>query len=259
MANPFPGMDPYLEMQPFWSDFAPTFLGEIRNALLGPLLPRYDVRIEEYLILTEDDHHLHRLRPDVIVSTNERRTSGAQGGIAILDSVSAEAEYPAFEPRTQRRLKIIHLPKQRVVTALELLSPANKSPGEGGLGAYLDKREELLSCRCNLVELDLLRGGERLPMNGPVPPGDYYAYIGRVKTMPRCQVIAWPLRAPLPSIPIPLLPEDGELPLDLQAVFRSAYEPAFYDRRLPYDQPLVPPLPEPDQAWVSAVLTAART
>jgi hypothetical protein len=30
----------------------------------------------------------------------------------------------------------------------------------------LNKRAEFLACRCNLVELDLLRGGERLPMAG---------------------------------------------------------------------------------------------
>lgn len=32
------------------------------------LLPRYDVRIEEYLILTDEDHRLHRVRPDLTVS-----------------------------------------------------------------------------------------------------------------------------------------------------------------------------------------------
>jgi len=31
MPCPFPGVDPYLEMQPFWSDFAPAFLTAIRN------------------------------------------------------------------------------------------------------------------------------------------------------------------------------------------------------------------------------------
>jgi hypothetical protein len=32
--------------------------------------------------------------------------------------------------------KIIHQPTERVVTVLELLSPANKAPGEDGLEAY---------------------------------------------------------------------------------------------------------------------------
>jgi hypothetical protein len=120
-------MDPYLEMPPFWSDFAPTLLAEIRNALLPQLLPRYDVRIEEYLDL---------------------------------------------EPRKQRRLRLVHRPTGRVVTVLELLSPSNKTPGEGGLDSYLEKRAEILASRCHLVELDLLRGGERLPMAGPLPSGD---------------------------------------------------------------------------------------
>ena len=47
MPCPFPGINPYLEMQPFWSDFAPRLLAEMGNALLPQLLPRYDVRIEE--------------------------------------------------------------------------------------------------------------------------------------------------------------------------------------------------------------------
>ena len=52
--------------------------------------------------------------------------------------------------------------------------------------------------------------------------------------------MTWSLRSPLPIVPIPLLPEDPEVPLDLQAVFHAAYEPSLYDRRLPYDQPLFP-------------------
>jgi hypothetical protein len=62
------------------------------------------------------------------------------------------------------------------------------------------------------------------------------------------------LRSPLPTISIPLLPEDPEIPLDLQAAFRAAYEPSLYDRRLPYDQPLEPPLSAADEAWMQPIL-----
>jgi len=113
----------------------------------------------------------------------------------------------------------------------------------------------LLASRCHLVELDLLRGGERLPMAGPLPPGDYYAFIGRSGNRPNCEVIGWSLRAPLPTIKIPLLPPDPDLPLYLQAVFRAAYEPAFYDRRLRYDRPLTPPLSPGDETWVKQALS----
>jgi hypothetical protein len=161
-----------------------------------------------------------------------------------------ELDYPEFEPHTQRHLRLIHRPTGRVVTVMEVLSPANKSPGEDGLDAYLDKRAEFLASGCHLVEFDLLRDGQRLPMAGPLPRGDYYVYVGRAGRRPRCQITAWSLRAPLPLISIPLLPEDPEVTLDLQAVFHAAYEPSLYDRRLPYDQPLAPPLPADDEAWI---------
>ena len=51
-------------------------------------------------------------------------------------------------------------------------------------------------------------------------------------------------------MPIPLLPDDPEVTLDLQAAFRTAYDPSLYDRRLPYDQPLLPALSAEDEAWV---------
>jgi hypothetical protein len=87
-------------------------------------------------------------------------------------------------------------------------------------------------------------------MSSPLPRGDYYAFVGRAGRRPCCQVIAWPLRATLPDVPIPLLPEDPEVPLNVQATLQSAYDASLYDLRLPYDQPLVPPLAEVDQARV---------
>ena len=210
MPCAFPGMDPYLEMPPFWGDFSPRLLGEIRNALLPQVLPLYDVRIEEYLIVTREE----------------------------------------IEPTMHRRLRLIHRPTGRVVTVMELLSPINKAAGEDGLEAYLEKRAEFLASGCHLIEFDLLRGGERLPMAGPLPKGDYYVYVGRAGRRPRGQVRAWPLRAPLPTVHVPLLPGDPDVPLDLQAVFHAAYEPSLYDRRLPYEQPLLPALPPEDEAWV---------
>ena len=258
MACPFPGMDPYLELQPYWSDFAPSLLAGIRNALLSQLLPRYDVRIEEYLMLTEEDHLLHRVRPDVTVSATSQWSPSGEASAAVADATTTELEYPPYELQTQRRLRIIHRPTERLVTAMELLSPSNKAPGEGGLAAYLEKRAELLTCRCHLIELDLLRGGERLPMVGKLPPGDYFAYVGRTGRKPRCEVIGWPLAAAIPNIPIPLMPDDPECLLDLQSVFHTAYDAAFFDRRLPYDQPLNPPLHKEDAAWVKAALAARQ-
>ena len=250
MSCPFPGMDPFLEMPPCWGDFSPKLLTAISNALLPQLLPRYDLRIEEYLVVTHEETRLHRVQPDVTISTTEAWRPVAEGAVAVAEATTVELDYPEFEPHTQRHLRLIHRPSGRVVTVMELLSPTNKAPSEDGMDAYLDKRAELLASGCHLIEFDLLRGGQRLPMAGPLPRGDYYVYVGRVGRRPRCQIMTWSLRAPLPTIPIPLLPEDPDVTLDLQAAFRAAYEASLYDRRLPYDQPLIPSLSAADETWL---------
>jgi hypothetical protein len=257
MPCPFPGMDPYLEAQPFWGDFTPGFIKALANALLVKLLPKYDVRVEEYLSIAHEEIRLHRVRPDVTVTTHATGSKTKSGGVAQLDLAKEELEYPDIEPRTQRHLKVIQPRTGLVVTVIEVLSPTNKQPGEDGLDAYLEKRSEFIASRSNLVKIDLLRGGERLPMSGKLPPGDYYVYIGCSWRKPRVQVIAWPWRRTLPSIAIPLLPEDGQTVVSLQEVFQAAYDPSFYEKRLPYQEPLVPPLSPEEEVWVKGRLAEA--
>jgi len=82
----------------------------------------------------------------------------------------------------------------RIVTLIELLSPTNKRAGGDGREQYLDKREEIIQSRTNLVELDLLRGGQRLPMQGDLPRADYYALVRRGWRRRRAAVYAWTLQ-----------------------------------------------------------------
>src|SRR5439155_20452495 len=49
-----------------------------------------------------------------------------------------------------------------LVTVIEVLSPTNKLPGSDGSREYAHKRERLLESHVNLVEIDLLRGGQRI-------------------------------------------------------------------------------------------------
>ena len=44
---------------------------------------------------------------------------------------------------------------------------------------YLEKRQALYFQDVNLVELDLLLGGRRLPLDEPLPPADYYYLLFR--------------------------------------------------------------------------------
>ncbi len=259
MRCPFPGMDPYLQKYQFWSDFTPRLLAGISNTLNARLLPRYETRIEEYVVVvTHEDVRLHRLRPDVTISATPdwSMEPSSSAGAALIDVAVAELEYPDLDPLTQRRIKVIERKNRRVVTVMEVLSPSNKQPGEDGIETYLTKRAEYLASDAHLVEIDLLRGGERLPMRRDLPPGDYTVYVGRQGRSPRGQVFSWNWKTRLPTIPIPLLPQDPEIDLNLQDVFESVYEPACYDRMLPYDEPVEPPLSPADEAWVRERLRA---
>ena len=144
-----------------------------------------------------------------------------------------------------------------VVTVIEVLSPGNKRPGSDGRREYLNKRETVLRSPAHLLELDLLRGGERLPTIEALPRADYYAFVCRARRRPLAEVYPWTLYQPLPSIPVPLAQGDPEIALDLQAVFTTVYDRAGYDYALDYAQPVAPPLSEDEQAWCAAILQQA--
>jgi hypothetical protein len=151
-------------------------------------------------------------------------------------------------------LEVCDRDDQSVVTVIELLSPANKRPG-GDREAYINKRQLLLATDVNFVELDLLRGGPRLPLD-QLPECDYYALVSRPAQRPATDV--WPvrLRDPLPSVPIPLRPGDPEPLLDLQAALHTAHDRAGYVFSNLYRRPLVPPLSAADAAWAVALVPA---
>jgi hypothetical protein len=144
-----------------------------------------------------------------------------------------------------------------VVTVLEILSPANKRSSSDGRAEYLAKREAILRSQTDLVELDLLRGGERLPVLGPAPPGDFYAIVSRAPRRPRAEIYAWTLRDALPRIPVPLRGDDPDVAIDLPTIFATLYERARYDLTLDYEAVLAPSLAEGDAAWARERIAAA--
>jgi hypothetical protein len=146
--------------------------------------------------------------------------------------------------------------QRRLVTLIEILSPVNKR-GEGAR-VYAERRTELMHTRTHLLEIDLLRQGERIELLGELPPASYYVYLSRVQRRPFTQV--WPiaLREPLPTVPVPLLPPDPDVPMDLQAAVRACFDLVGYERLLDYSGSLpAPELDEGDVAWVSEVLHSA--
>jgi hypothetical protein len=64
-----------------------------------------------------------------------------------------------------------------------------------------------------------------------------------------------PLRDPLPVLPVPLLPGDGDVPLELQAAMDTVYADAQYGLTIDYTAvPPPPPLSKADEDWVAGRL-----
>jgi hypothetical protein len=151
-------------------------------------------------------------------------------------------------------IRLLHRPERSLVAVLELLSPSNKTNPDRA--DYLLKRNALLRQHVHLVELDLLRGGQRLPMGGPLPAGDYYALVSRAGQRTHSEVYAWTLRQRLSVIRLRLKEPDPDLLFDISAVFATAYERGRYARALPYGAPPQIPLGEADRSWSEGLLRA---
>ncbi len=166
-----------------------------------------------------------------------------------------ETEERTDEELRETFLTVRDAATREVVTVIEMLSATNKRPGSDGRAQYLRKRKSVLQSRAHLVELDLLRGGQRLPMRTPLPEGDFFAIVSRSPRRPAAEVFAWTVRQSLPSIPVPLSGSDPDVTLDLQAVMDATYDGLGYDYALNYSQPVVPLLRDADLVWVRQVLS----
>lgn len=254
MPSPFPGMDPYLEAPWIWPDLHLTLIVAIR-AELNRLLPaHYVASADRYVWLQEPtDTPPNRFgKPDVYV-TGE---GGSPAAALTTAAPPVKVVLAGLREKGPPYLKIIDRERRRLVTVLELLSPANKTPGKDR-DAYLWKRSEYLGTGVNLVELDLLRDGVRAPLGKPGPPAaDYYLLMCRAAEMPEAGVWPFSVRDPLPPIPFPLKPQDNDVLLPLQSCLDRAYDEAGYARELNYAEPPVPPLREPDATWARERLAA---
>ncbi len=265
MPSPFPGMDPYIESNRNWPDFHNGLADELRAQLNTHIQPRYYATTVTYI--TYDMIEVAQTRPrsaspDVGVWRRKSPTPQASGGVAVLEPAFALAIDP---PSTQSvmmmevevrlaNVEVREAGSDTLVTSIEILSPINKRAGTERQ-RYLAKRQRLLRSMVHVMEIDLLRGGQRTPLGSPVPAAPYTVTLSRADHRTAVDVWAIQLEGRLPVLPVPLLEPDDDVPLDLGAVVRAVYERGAYATRLDYGQPVPPPALEPaQQAWVTQLL-----
>jgi len=248
-------MDPFIEGQR-WQDFHARFINDLADLLMPAVRPRYVVDVEQYVYLARENEVPDRhLEPDLSIIEEPAEAATELKTSVATATASVPAVYTIPFPRRQRQrfLTIRDREYRKVVAVIELLSPTNKTPGEG-CAEYLVKRTNVFQTAANLVEIDLLRRGQRLPTREPLAPADYYAFICRTERLPKVEVYAWTLRDRLPVIPVPLASGEPDVPLDLQEAFTKTYDRSGYDYAIDYRRPIEPPLDASASDWVRTVL-----
>jgi hypothetical protein len=259
-------MDPYIEQPEIWGDFHNNLSSQIQAALNEIIRPNYFARLIPYVTYeVVGIGQVSRTYPDVSVFqpsgvVTERAPVGGAVTAAVIDPAPVESEVELEFPLRLHYVEIRTVVDAELVTVIEILSPVNKRPGHEAYEHYLRKRRQILqSDTVHLLEIDLLRGGKRPPLVQPVPEAPYYVMLSRASERPKVKV--WPMHLAdrLPVVPVPLLPPDPDVPLDLRAAVASVYERGAYDLQLNYGEAPPPPqLSESEAARVKQLLRAYR-
>ncbi len=244
MPSPFPGVDPYLEQPELWSEVHSRLIVAIADYLADRLSDEYRIAIEKRVYAMDDESLLIGI-PDVAILPKSA-TASATATLAPPTSEPITVEIPIAENVQERYLEVREVATGAVIVVIEILSPKNKRPGEG-LNAYLKKRHQILASSTHLVEIDLLRGGQPLPMKGS-HASDYRILVSRSDRRPSAQLYAFNLRQPIPTFPLPLNP--GSELIDLQMLFQQVYDRGRYRLAVDYRKALLPALSQEDADWV---------
>lgn len=221
MPSPFPGMDPFLEDEALWPAFQHQLVLCLYQILLPGLVDRYRARIVQRCYVTEQ---------------------------ALFTSVIREEHHEDYIEIRQRS-------ESRLVTLLDVASPANKTTS-AGRQAYLDTRKEARSTGASLVELDLvLQGQPTLDYSREgLPDWDYAVTVTRSTQQDRYEIYTATLQKRLPRFRLPLAPDDRDTVLDLATAFSRCYDQGGFAGKIDYKKDPTTALIDEDRRWLTDLL-----
>jgi len=260
--NPFPGMNPYLERH--WWDVHARLIVYACDSLQAQLPDGLVARIEERVYVDYPRESITRLiYPDIRVSELRQPAPASSAGTAtaVLEAVDISTRIIVEEeeiPIVETYIEVVDPAGGLVITVIEVLSVSNKVPGVGQ-DVYRSKQRGLLEAGVNLVEIDLLRTGQRVVSLSPtsllqfvnVP---YLVCVFRSWQPRKREVYPIALNQPLPKIAVPLRPSDADVVLDLQQLLNRCYEVGRYDQLINYSHDPDPPLDAEGMTWLHQIL-----
>jgi hypothetical protein len=220
-------MDPYLEHPKLWGPFQHQLLACLYQILLPGLVDRYRARVGSRTYTSE---------------------------MALFTSVIREEH-------TEEFIEIRNRSDGRLVTQIEVVSPANKTT-PAGRAAYLEKRKDILAQRAGAVEIDLvLEGKPTLSYSRDgLPEFDFAVTVTRSTAPDRYEIYTSTLQKRLPKFKVPLSPDDRDALLDLQAAFTRAYDLGNFAAQIDYKAPPPPdvPIADDNRRWMADLLKSLK-
>ena len=246
----FPGMNPYLEHPALWPEIHTYLLVCLARKLNTQVIPKYRAAIDQRVY---EDTVLVGI-PDTTVFQKSTVSQALNEGFNQATAVASKPErvtVPMLEEVKEIFLELREVETRKVITVVELLSPSNKRPGEGRK-QYLEKRQKVLSSPTHFVEIDLLRAGEPMPIEGG-RESDYQILVSRSQERPAAERYPFNLRDPIPCFYLPLQAGDAEPAIELGQLIQEACNEAAIDLSIDYSQPPAPTLTDEDAAWVKTL------
>jgi hypothetical protein len=249
-------MNPYLEQPTVWHDFHQRFVSRIADSLARQISPEYIAKIDDHIYIHElsGEERSFLGRSDVSVRQTERSVATATVSRAVAAPASGRIT-PGVDILHEPYIEIRDRETFEVITVIELLSPTNKAAGSDR-EQYIGKRKAILRSNTHLVEIDLLRGGQRMPVE-ELPPCDYVVMVSRSYERPRVELWPFGLRDPLPLIPVPLRLGKSDATVDLGLLFREQFDAAGYENYV-YRTGPQPALAAADLAWAEELVRIRR-
>jgi hypothetical protein len=214
-------MDPFLEDDALWPVFHHQLVMCLYQTLLPGLVDRYRARVAQRAYVTEQ---------------------------ALFTSILREEHREDYIEIRQRS-------DGRLVTLLDVVSPANKLTPQGRL-AYLDKRREGKGASASIVEVDLILQGQptlEYSRDG-LPDWDYAVTVTRSTQPERYEIYTTTLQKRLPRFRLPLASDDRDTVVDLHTAFTRCYEQGNFAGRIDYGREPPTRMEEDDRLWLDEVL-----
>jgi Protein of unknown function (DUF4058) len=221
MSSPFPGMNPYLEEPAIWPLFHQQLITALYQILLPGLVDRYRSRLVPRQYVCE---------------------------MPLFTSV-------VREEHREETIEIRHRSDGRLITLIDVVSPANKAT-ESGRQAYLQRRRSALAEHANLAEIDLVLQGKMM-VDYPVEDlaeRDYGVVVTRANQPNRPDHYPCPLQKRLPKFRLPMAGDDKEVIVDLHTTFLRSFEQGSFAEQLDYSRDPTTKLAPEKLEWLDAFL-----